>query len=127
MDFEYDREKDAINQAKHGVSLAPGAVMLENRIGEIVDDRRNYGEIRINAFGLVATRLFVCTYTMRGETHRLGDRVTVRLVEASPVAGALRFELLSAGRNEGRRQRRSAGGRRAASGRRKALGKKRPQ
>jgi ribonuclease R len=33
-----------------------------------------------------------------GETHRLGDRVTVRLVEAAPVAGALRFELLSAGR-----------------------------
>jgi ribonuclease R len=30
-----------------------------------------------------------------GATHRLGDRVTVRLVEAAPVAGALRFELLS--------------------------------
>ena len=35
-----------------------------------------------------------------GETHRLGDRVTVRLVEAAPVAGALRFELLSEGRHE---------------------------
>jgi ribonuclease R len=33
-----------------------------------------------------------------GETYRLGDRVTVRLVEAAPVAGALRFELLSEGR-----------------------------
>jgi ribonuclease R len=33
-----------------------------------------------------------------GETHRLGDRVSVRLVEAAPVAGALRFELLSEGR-----------------------------
>ena len=33
-----------------------------------------------------------------GETHRLGDRVEVRLVEAVPVAGALRFELLSTGR-----------------------------
>ena len=28
-----------------------------------------------------------------GETYRLGDRVTVKLVEAAPVAGALRFEL----------------------------------
>jgi hypothetical protein len=28
-----------------------------------VDDRRDYGEIRINAFGSVETRLFVCTYT----------------------------------------------------------------
>jgi ribonuclease R len=30
-----------------------------------------------------------------GIKHRLGDKVTVRLVEAAPVAGALRFELLS--------------------------------
>jgi ribonuclease R len=33
-----------------------------------------------------------------GETHRLGDKVSVRLAEAAPVAGALRFELLSEGR-----------------------------
>ncbi len=54
-----------------------------------------------------------------GETYRLGDHVTVRLVEAVPVAGALRFELLSEGRHEplrpkargGRRERRTRGGR----------------
>ena len=33
-----------------------------------------------------------------GETYRLGDPVTVKLVEAAPVAGALRFEILSEGR-----------------------------
>jgi ribonuclease R len=32
-----------------------------------------------------------------GEKFGLGDRVTVRLLEAAPVAGALRFELLSEG------------------------------
>jgi ribonuclease R len=32
-----------------------------------------------------------------GAMHRLGDVVDVRLVEAAPVAGALRFELLSGG------------------------------
>jgi ribonuclease R len=37
-----------------------------------------------------------------GETYRLGDKVTVRLVEAAPVAGALRFEILSEGRKEAR-------------------------
>jgi ribonuclease R len=35
-----------------------------------------------------------------GETYRLGDRVDVKLVEAAPIAGALRFELLSEGRVE---------------------------
>jgi ribonuclease R len=40
--------------------------------------------------------------------HRLGDRVVVRLVEAAPVAGALRFELLSEDRYNAARPRRIA-------------------
>jgi ribonuclease R len=40
-----------------------------------------------------------------GETYRLGDRVSVKLVEAAPVAGALRFELLSEGRYDVSRKR----------------------
>jgi ribonuclease R len=35
-----------------------------------------------------------------GESYRLGDRITVKLVEAVPLAGALRFELLSEGRQD---------------------------
>jgi ribonuclease R len=33
-----------------------------------------------------------------GESYRLGDKVDVRLVEANPAAGALRFEMVSDGR-----------------------------
>ena len=33
-----------------------------------------------------------------GLAYRLGDKVEVRLAEAIPVAGALRFEMLSPGR-----------------------------
>jgi ribonuclease R len=36
-----------------------------------------------------------------GETYRLGDDVRVRLVEAIPMAGALRFEILSSGKRDG--------------------------
>jgi ribonuclease R len=66
-----------------------------------------------------------------GESYRLGDRVTVRLVEAAPVAGALRFELLSEAR-AGARQRpgtdgpvrkRSAGEREPHQGRMRANNK----
>ena len=71
MDIEFDPDKDAINQAKHGLPLAFGAIILENRVGETVDDRRDYGEIRINTFGLFKGRLFVCTYTMRDGAYRL--------------------------------------------------------
>jgi ribonuclease R len=40
-----------------------------------------------------------------GESYRLGDAVTVRLAEAVPLAGALRFELLSEGRLDPGRKR----------------------
>jgi ribonuclease R len=40
-----------------------------------------------------------------GETFRLGDAVEVRLVEAAPFAGALRFEMLSEGGKRGPRAR----------------------
>jgi ribonuclease R len=43
-------------------------------------------------------RAHVLVGVSSGETHRLGDPVTVRLVEAAPFAGALRFELVSEGR-----------------------------
>ena len=53
-----------------------------------------------------------------GAMHRLGDVVDVRLVEAAPVAGALRFELLSEGRVEPRGRRRDGARGDAAKGRR---------
>jgi len=73
MEIEFDDLKDAINRAKHGVSLALGAVVLANLIGGVVDDRRDYGETRINAFGLVQGRLFACTDTVRHDTRRINS------------------------------------------------------
>ena len=46
-----------------------------------------------------------------GEMHRLGDTVDVRLVEVAPIAGALRFELVSDGRRLPKGQRRVTEGR----------------
>ncbi|HWC92376.1 MAG TPA: ribonuclease R, partial [Pseudolabrys sp.] len=53
----------------------------------IGDDYFHYDEARHSMVG-----------RRSGETYRLGDPVTVKLVEAAPVAGALRFELVSEGR-----------------------------
>jgi ribonuclease R len=41
--------------------------------------------------------------TRSGITHRLGDPVTVKLVEAAPFAGALRFELIDSEPRRGQR------------------------
>ena len=75
-----------------------------------------------------------CAFTGRSATYRLGDPVTVDLVEAAPVAGALRFRLAHAGhadraertRHKPKEQRKIAPGKKPSSGKRdkKQRGKK---
>jgi ribonuclease R len=94
------------------------AHFLADRIGAVFDGRIS-GVTRAGLFvklhetgadGFVPTRTIGAEYfrfeeaaramvgSRSGETFRLGDPVTVKLVEAAPVAGALRFELVSEGR-----------------------------
>ena len=62
--------------------------------------------------------------TATGITFQLGDSVEVRLVEVAPLAGALRFEMLSEGKagkpvGRGGRPGKAGGSRRAGPGARK--------
>jgi ribonuclease R len=61
-----------------------------------------------------------------GATYRLGDAVSVRLVEAAPVAGALRFQMLSDGKSDRRLGGKSRSGR-PERGRKVARHRERPQ
>lgn len=63
--------KEAINLAKHGVSLALAEVLFAGRHTTVVDDRFDYGEIRQIAFGLVERRFFVCVYVDRDDERRV--------------------------------------------------------
>jgi uncharacterized DUF497 family protein len=65
----FDPGTDAVNQAKHGVSLALAEVLFAGPHMSIMDDRFDYGEVRQVAFGLIQDRLFVCVYADR-ETER---------------------------------------------------------
>ena len=58
-----------------------------------------------------------------GESYRLGDEVRVRLVEAIPTAGALRFEMLSPGNRQGGAAGRLPKGRRFNHGRTRPRGR----
>lgn len=66
----FDDAKDAANVAKHGVSLALAEYLDLDRCIVVVDDRRAYGEVRFNAYGLINGELFALTYTERGEDIR---------------------------------------------------------
>jgi|tagenome__1003787_1003787.scaffolds.fasta_scaffold20890716_3 uncharacterized DUF497 family protein len=75
MVFKLDKDKDASNQSKHGYPLALGWIVLQNAVADIHDPREYMTEFGLEerriACGLVASRLFVCVYTMRDEVCRL--------------------------------------------------------
>ncbi|MGD0547509.1 MAG: BrnT family toxin [Terracidiphilus sp.] len=52
MRYEWDPAKDVVNQRKHGLSLADGIPALEDPDrNSWIDDRFDYGEIRIVTAG----------------------------------------------------------------------------
>ena len=75
MDFSFDPAKNARNIAVHGISLAR-AVDFEWHDALIVEDtRRDYGERRFLAYGLIESRLYVLVHTPReGRVHVISLR-----------------------------------------------------
>ena len=71
MRCDFDHAKQAANVAKHGVwfSAAEDFEWETAQIG--VDSRKSYGESRLSAIGLIGTRLFVRTFTLRETAVRI--------------------------------------------------------
>jgi uncharacterized DUF497 family protein len=60
---DFDPAKEAINLAKHGVSLARWVDLNMKKI--VVDDRRDYGEVRYRAYGFIEGVAYCLTFTDR--------------------------------------------------------------
>ena len=71
MKISFDPKKDERTRRERGISLSLGKDILLNRVKVVADDRRNYGEIRLVAFGYVGQRLHVCVFTMRDDTYHI--------------------------------------------------------
>ena len=70
MEIEFDPDKDAVNQSKHGLTLALAARMDLDTAMVRPDGRHAYGETRFQALGMIQGRLHLLAYTMRGGTMR---------------------------------------------------------
>jgi len=71
MELEWDEEKDRINRAKHGISLAE-AVELDWEGGKrVADERKDYGEHRELIYANLGERLFVCIFARRDKFTRI--------------------------------------------------------
>ncbi|HEX7386128.1 MAG TPA: BrnT family toxin [Castellaniella sp.] len=71
MRITFDLEKDASNQAKHGVSLAVGANLEWEGAVIWPDLRRDYGEQRMAAIGYIGQRLYYAVFVDRDGGRRM--------------------------------------------------------
>ncbi len=71
MDFEWDEAKNRANIAKHGIDFTRAKEIFSGPTVNFLDHRRNYGEIRRVAIGLVEGREVYVIYTVRGEVYRI--------------------------------------------------------
>ena len=65
MEFDWDERKRAANFEKHGLDFADVAFLAWETARVLIDDRRDYGEVRYRAMGLFKGRLhFVALHSM---------------------------------------------------------------
>jgi uncharacterized DUF497 family protein len=69
--FEWDEEKGARNLLVHGLDFAAATALFDNPVLEREDTRRDYGEQRIVALGMIENECFVVVYTPRGSRRRI--------------------------------------------------------
>ena len=71
MKVEFDPSKDATNQTKHGVSLALAGELDWEAALVWVDDRFEYGELRMIALSPKSGILYYVAFVERGKTRRI--------------------------------------------------------
>ena len=71
MRIEFDPVKDAGNQAKHGVSLSLAEELDWDATLVWVDDRYEYGELRMIALAPKTEILYYVAFVERGEARRI--------------------------------------------------------
>jgi uncharacterized protein len=71
MEIEFDEAKSAKNERERGLPFALALQLFDLPRHEWEDERKDYGETRVNALGEIEGRIFFATYTRRGEIIRV--------------------------------------------------------
>jgi uncharacterized DUF497 family protein len=66
----FDAAKDKTNQRKHGISLVRSEDFDFDAALFVVDDREDYGEIRIRAIGFLDGRLYALVFAQDSDDIR---------------------------------------------------------
>lgn len=71
MNITFNPAKDAVNRAKHGVSLALAVDLEWDMLLATLDTRRDYGEQRMIGFAPISHRVYCVVFTDRGDERRV--------------------------------------------------------
>jgi uncharacterized protein len=71
MELEWDEAKRAKVIAEHRVDFLYAALMFEGPVLTRIDDRRDYGEVRLISLGMVEGECFIVVHTERDGVMRL--------------------------------------------------------
>lgn len=71
MQIDFDPQKDATNLSKHGVSLALAAELDWDAALVWIDDRTDYGEVRMIALAPKSALLFFVAFVDRPTVRRI--------------------------------------------------------
>jgi uncharacterized DUF497 family protein len=75
VDISFDAAKNARNVVTRGISFEQAVAFEWDSALIVADTRKDYGERRFQAFGLIAERLHVLVFTPRSEkTHVISLR-----------------------------------------------------
>ena len=70
MRFTWDPEKNLANIRRHAIAFADAVLIFRGSTAERIDDRFDYGEIRVYAIGLVSGLEITVVYTDRENDER---------------------------------------------------------
>ncbi|MGI0483283.1 BrnT family toxin [Geminocystis sp. CENA526] len=70
-EFEWDEQKNIKNQEKHGIRFEDAIEVFDNDMVTEIDNRYDYGEIRLKGIGKIIAVYFTIIYTERGEKIRI--------------------------------------------------------
>src|ERR1700691_5689072 len=69
--FEWDEEKRLANLARHGIDFDRAKLIFDGPTLESPDDRRDYGEERVGAYGIADEEVLFVVYAWRGNRRRI--------------------------------------------------------
>lgn len=70
MRYSWDEEKNRSNLARHGIAFDDARRIFDGPTIEMVDNRYDYGEVRVYAIGLVRGLEITVIYTDRDNAER---------------------------------------------------------